>query len=113
MGRKCLERILRLGRAVFRLSVGLQFGNAQEDVAVLHVIDHFAGALEDELAPSFTERIGFSNDLDDFSFQFLLGCQKGVPQIVADRTFLKESLQRGFVFPESQNALDVRDGAAK
>ena len=76
------------------------------------VRDHFVCSGEDDLSPALNERVGLRNDFHDLDFELLLSSKEAVPQFVADGAFLKESLERRLVFPDTQDPLHIRHGAA-
>lgn len=87
-----------------------EFTGGVEHDAHLLVGDDLVGGGENKRPPTFHERVGFRAHFLHLSFQFLLGRQKTVPKIVSNQPLLQQVLKGGFIFPETNSPIDVRNG---
>jgi len=76
-------------------------------------LDHLAGSLENNGAPSFAESVSFGNNVDNFGLKLLFSSLEGGPDVVAYGTFLEEGLESGFVVANAEDTVDIGDGATK
>lgn len=76
------------------------------------VLYDLSSALKNNLAPAFNKGIGFSDDLDNFGFKFLLRLLKIYPKIFVYGSLLQQGSERSLVLTYAKDPPNVSNRPA-